>query len=158
MKFFEAHEYQPTVIAVYEKLKERLQSILPLAQVEHVGSSAVVGAISKGDLDIFVGVSKAQFEQSIMKIQSLGFQIKKDTLQTAALRMLESEDYPVDVAIQLVELGSEFESFLKFRDLLVSDPELLTQYNRLKKESEGLEPQAYREKKSKFIVKALRRS
>ena len=155
MKFLLPSEYQFKAAELFNQLRTKLVTELPFAQIEHVGSSAIKGALSKGDLDIFVGVPQSEFSGSLDKLKSMGFSIKEDTLQTAALCMLVSSTYDFDVAIQLVELGSEFESFLEFRDQLNSNPELVTQYNRLKEESSSLTPEQYRVKKSAFIKMIL---
>ncbi|CAM3485341.1 hypothetical protein PAMA111031_04255 [Paraphotobacterium marinum] len=41
---------------LFEKYKNKIQSILPKAKIEHIGSSSIPNAISKGDLDILIGV------------------------------------------------------------------------------------------------------
>lgn len=155
MKFYQPSEYQSKANAVFEQVSRQLFSVLPEAKIEHVGSSAIAGAISKGDLDIFVGVVKQEFSKALTAIEKLGFQIKQETLRTESLCMLETSEYDMDVAIQLVELGSQFENFLVFRDRLNADPALIESYNSLKSESTGLSSEEYREKKSEFIRKVL---
>jgi GrpB-like predicted nucleotidyltransferase (UPF0157 family) len=60
-----------------------------------------------------------------------------------------------DVAFQLVVKGSEFESFIKFRDQLRQSPELVQTYNNLKKRCENLDMIDYRIEKNKFISAIL---
>lgn len=150
MKFLKPEEYLPQVNALYAQLRERLTRHLPVAEIEHIGSSAIRGALSKGDLDVLVRVAREHFSDSLEKIQQLGFSVKKDTLRTNSLCMLEAIDTN-GVAIQLIEKGSEFEMFVKFRDLLNSDSRLVERYNRLKTDSVGLSAEEYRQQKSKFI-------
>lgn len=64
--------------------------------------------------------------------------------------MLESQNND-DVAIQWVVAGSEFESFILFRDRLRASVDLVEQYNLLKLNSVFLSMNQYREKKSQFI-------
>ena len=87
--------------------------LLPHARVEHIGAPSIPYAVSKGDLDIFVGIEADEFESSVKQLSSLGFQEKVDTLRTAKLCMLESISQE-DVSLQVVANGSEFECFLKF--------------------------------------------
>jgi GrpB-like predicted nucleotidyltransferase (UPF0157 family) len=155
MIFLKPEEYLPQINAIYDLLKPRVLQVLPSAEVEHIGSSAIRGAISKGDLDILVRVPKSDFEAAILKIQSLGFTIKEGTLRTESLCMLETKEFGEDVAIQLIEGDSEFEFFIKFRDLLNSNPQLVDQYNELKMKSVGMTPENYRAEKSKFIESIL---
>lgn len=136
-------------------LNVRIKKALPHAEVDHVGSSAIKNAISKGDLDILVRVNKESMDEGIQALPNLGFKIKEDTLRTDSLCMTFTNEFPQDVAVQLVARGSEFEDFFHFRDRLNSKPELVEQYNQLKRESTGLELYKYRAKKSAFIQKVL---
>lgn len=154
MKFLPPEAYQSDCEAMYQAYRAKIKTLLPDARVEHVGASSIPQAVSKGDLDIFVGVDKQQLERSVSALKQLGFEEKRDTLRTHQLCMLESTNEQ-DVALQVVELGSEFECFLTFRDKLRENSSLVAEYNSLKRECEGLEANAYREKKSAFIEGVL---
>ena len=155
MRILESQEYQPKARAVYERIAAAFRTRLPNATIEHIGSSAITGAASKGDLDVFVGVDRCEFEQAVAIIQSLGFMIKTNTLRTPELCPFESSNYAIDVGVQLVERGSRFEFFRKFRDCLNSDPQLRERYNQLKREAAPLGEFEYRERKSAFIERVL---
>jgi len=155
MKFLNPEDYQTKANEVFQLLKLKISLELPTAQIEHIGSSAVEGAISKGDLDIFVGIHSHEFNQSIEKLQGLGFKIKRQTLRTHELCMLECFDYDIDVGIQLVDLASKHTNFLTFRDALLKNSTLLKEYNQLKLDSGHLSDTQYRVKKSEFINKVL---
>jgi len=155
VRFLAPEEYQPLANAVYETVSARLRAALPNATIEHIGSSAIPGTISKGDLDVFVAVSAGDFLAAIESIKRLGFKIKTDTLRTPQLCPFEGRGFPLDVAIQLVERGSRFEFFRRFRDLLKGDSALLERYNRLKQDAAPLDEVAYRALKGIFIEAAL---
>ena len=151
MKFHYPEEYQERCEALYLQYKAKITGILTNALVEHIGSSAIPHCISKGDLDIYVAVDFLQHKKAIKEIQKLGFTIKQETLRTENLCMLE-DSY---VAIQLVTKGSEFESFISFREALINDSELVKQYNQLKLNCVGFSMHDYRKVKSRFIEKVL---
>lgn len=155
MKFYNPADYQPRLQKMVSILIPELKAVLPNSRIEHIGSSSIEGAISKGDLDIFVGVSKERFDESLEAIKGLGFKIKEETLRTDSLCMLTTMLFNQDVAIQLVRDGSEFEDFLRFRDILNKRSDLVDEYNILKHECEGMEPSEYRAKKSLFIERVL---
>ena len=155
MKFLKPHEYQYKAINAFNKLEVVIKSKIPNARIEHIGSSSIDHAISKGDLDIFVGVNKIDFESSLESLINLGFKIKADTFRSTELCMLECFDFDFDVGIQLVDLSSKHINFLKFRDKLKHDSKLLEEYNHLKLSCKDLSPEAYRERKSKFIHQVL---
>jgi GrpB-like predicted nucleotidyltransferase (UPF0157 family) len=154
MKFLESIEYQPACHARFAFYINEIHTLLPTARVEHIGSSAIPYAISKGDLDIFVGVEKNNFTQAITSLEELGFKEKKDTLRTDELCMLES--CSEDVALQVVVNDSEFEGFLHFRDKLREGPKFVYEYNHLKRSCEGFSQDKYRERKSEFIEHVLK--
>ena len=157
MKFYPADEYQASCEALFERYCYKIRVLLPLARVEHIGASSIPGAISKGDVDIFVGVSKNELEDVVVRLMSLGFIEKRDTLRTPELCMLESQS-DEDVALQVVANHSEFECFLSFRDRLRKDASLVESYNALKLSCVGWHEDDYRRKKSLFIESVLARS
>ncbi|MFB3947610.1 GrpB family protein [Aeromonas veronii bv. sobria] len=150
MKFYSADRYQKVCEANYIHYNNVIKNLLPNARVEHIGASSIPLAISKGDLDIFVGVDSSDFEKAIQSLMTLGFREKKDTLRTTELCMLESNKND-NVALQVVVNGSEFEFFLSFRDKLLTNKSLANMYNELKLSCEGLSEEEYRIKKSTFI-------
>lgn len=155
MKFLKPEEFVDVLNQIFATLKSRILQVLPQGEVDHIGSSAIKGAISKGDLDILVRVRSDEMAEAIKAIESLGFKIKEGTLRTESLCMLVTAEFNEDVAIQLIAQGSEFEDFLLFRDKLNSNPDLVMQYNQLKLKSTNLTPDEYRIKKSEFIQKIL---
>lgn len=154
MKFYPAEQYQAACNELFVRYDRDIKKLIPNAKVEHVGGSSIPSAVSKGDLDIFVGVELGELGDAIERLTTLGFKEKLDTLRTPELCMLESTSSD-DVALQVVANGSEFECFLAFRDKLRVTPALVEQYNTLKMSCEGWPQEEYREKKSVFIEHVL---
>ena len=149
MKFYPAEEYQAACHEMFARYERDIKKLIPNARVEHVGASSIPSAVSKGDLDIFVGIESSELEYAAEQLTTLGFKEKLDTLRTPELCMLESTSGD-DVALQVVANDSEFECFLTFRDKLRAAPALVKQYNALKMSCEGWPQEEYREKKSDF--------
>ncbi|KDM93558.1 GrpB family protein [Photobacterium galatheae] len=154
MKFYRAEQYQASCKELFLHYRREIQKLLPEASVEHVGASSIPMAVSKGDLDIFIGVKAIELENAVQLLITLGFQEKVDTLRTSELCMLESTSND-NVALQVVANGSEFECFLAFRDKLRANPSLVQQYNELKMSCKGLPQEKYRKKKSVFVEHVL---
>lgn len=154
MKFFSPEQYQAANEDLFLRYRSEIRELMPKVRIEHIGASSIPTAISKGDLDIFVGVEAFELESIVQLLITLGFQEKVDTLRTSELCMLEAISNE-EVAIQVVANGSEFEFFLIFRDKLCSNISLIQQYNELKLSCEGLSQDAYRLKKSAFIEQVL---
>lgn len=75
MEFFHPEDYLKEATDTFHLIEKRLKAILPLATVEHIGSSAITGALSKGDLDVFdykidVGIQLVALESEFEKIFS----------------------------------------------------------------------------------------
>lgn len=155
MKLLKYDEYSPRVLEIYQDLSSTLPKLIPYSRVDHIGSSAVPGSISKGDLDVLVAVESSEFNEALALIKSIGFNEKEDTLRTDELCMLVTDKYNYDVAVQLIIKGSEFENFITFRDPLLSDPRLVEKYNELKRMSEIYYEDTYRYKKNEFIKSVL---
>jgi GrpB-like predicted nucleotidyltransferase (UPF0157 family) len=71
MKFFEQNEYQEKCSALFLKIKSEISTVLPSAKIEHIGSSSVPGVISKGDLDIYVGVDPQAHEGTLLRAEKV---------------------------------------------------------------------------------------
>lgn len=155
MKLLKYEEYSAKTNTIFNQLKLELLNILPVARVEHIGSSSIPNSLSKGDLDIFVGVNKDQHVEAIELIKTIGFTEKIDTFKSNELCMLTTDRFDYDVAIQVVANGSEFESFIKFRDALCFDVKFVKLYNDIKLKAKGLSEDEYRAKKSVFIQRVL---
>ena len=155
MKFLKPEEYQNKANEIFHTVREQIKDILPRARVEHVGSSAVPGCISKGDLDIFVGVDALEFQEVLKKLMKIGFTEKKDTLRTNSLCMMVTNQFDWDVAIQVVENGTDWENFIHFRDILIANNEINQKYNDLKNACVTNNAKEYRQKKSMFIYEVL---
>ena len=154
MRFLKPDQYQKSCSEKYTKYFSLIRGAMPEAKIDHIGASSIIGAYSKGDLDIYVEVDSNVFEESIDNLANIGFLEKKDTLRTPELCMLE----PVldeDVAIQLVSAGSKFQFFISFRDALNNEPELVREYNTMKMSFEGKDHASYRDAKSLFIERVL---
>jgi len=155
MIFLPPRKYQPAANRLFDELKIKIEKAVPYAKVEHIGSSSIAGAVSKGDLDIYAGVETARMNETIPRIEALGFKIKSDSCRTAELCPFEARGHAIDVGLQLVARGSRFEFFLKFRDTMNSNKKLREEYNLLKRDSAGLNQEDYRKIKSVFIERVL---
>lgn len=155
MKLLLPEDYQPDLEARFGLVQQRLARALPWARIEHVGASAIPGALSKGDLDVCAIVPQARFDEALSRVRMLGYAAKSGTLQTDRLRMLVPVGAQDEHAVQLVAERSEFDFFVTFRDLLRADPLLVEAYNTIKRNASSLDEEGYRQAKSAFIKRVL---
>ncbi|RZG81357.1 GrpB family protein [Acinetobacter pittii] len=154
MVFLEPEQYQQRCAQLFNSYQNDISALLPFAKIEHIGSSAIPNAISKGDLDIYVEVKPDQFKFAIERLKTLNFIEKQNTLRTHELCMLESLNND-DVAFQIVVTDSVFTFFLAFKNKLINSPTLVNEYNQLKLQCSHLDPDQYRTIKSDFINRVL---
>lgn len=149
-------DYQAETERRFALVFARLRYWLPQARIEHIGSSALIGALSKGDLDIGLVVPGDALEGAVALLVTQGYREKANTLRTPALCMMAWHEPGLEHAVQVFAQGSKFEHlFLGFRDRLRARPDLLEAYNRLKAESAPLGAEGYRAAKSQFIEAVL---
>ncbi|NDI84369.1 GrpB family protein [Undibacterium crateris] len=156
MHLLSPSEYQPIAAQVVEEVAREVTRLIPGCRVEHVGSSAIPGVVSKGDIDVCVVVPAQQHQSVVTALELAGYAVKRDTLRTPELCMLLSPRANVDVALHVVAEGSRFEFFMRFRDALLASPTLVKQYNEVKQNACGMSPEEYRNAKSAFIASVLR--
>ncbi|WP_428813915.1 GrpB family protein [Vibrio makurazakiensis] len=77
MRFYSSEEYQSSCAELYRKYQHEIQTMLPDAVIEHIGSSSIPMTVSKGDLDILVGVNGTnELGEAVKVLATLGFNEK----------------------------------------------------------------------------------
>ena len=132
-----------------------LSALLPWAEIEHVGSTAVPGCLTKGDLDVLVRVYRADFQRSARIL---------DDLLVSSTRNETTDDYAefdcsldgVSASVQLAVAGSTLDDhFHRLKMILKSNPDALDQYNSLKARHDGGGMSKYRIAKERLIDSLL---
>jgi GrpB-like predicted nucleotidyltransferase (UPF0157 family) len=154
VEFVDELAVRAAVSSVFESLYAMVAALLPEARIEHIGSTSIAGSITKGDLDICVQVEQSAFGEAD-RILSEQFARNVGSHQSASLSSFVDDAYPVSVGVQLVALGGSEDFFFRWRDLLRSSPEILQQYNELKRRWHGRSHDEYRAEKAAFIERFL---
>lgn len=137
--------------------KNEISRRIPGADIQHVGSTAVPGSVTKGDLDIQVRVDSTRFDDAV-EILSEMYDLNTGSVSTSEFRAFEDREAYPPLGIQLTVIGSEFDFFWKIRDILLQNPDLKKEYNDLKLKYEGSDMEVYRNAKEKFFEKILQNS
>lgn len=138
----------------FEKQKNRILELITFASVEHIGSTAIPGSITKGDLDINVRVRKENFEETVVTLKKL-YQINQPENWKDDFASFKSE--PLNFGVQLTIIGSQADDFVRLRDILIDHPELLKECNEMKQRFEGKDMDEYRKEKAEFFEKLRRK-
>lgn len=147
--------------SLYEKAEETffihkalIEELLPEADVQHVGSTAIPNSITKGDLDIQVRVNANLFPNAVKELEEL-YELNEGSVKTETFRAFKDDSTVPPVGVQLTVINSEFDFFWKFRDVLLFNDNYRQEYDDLKRRYEGMEMRQYREAKNKFFEKVI---
>lgn len=156
MEFRSERYFRPAVREAEARHRELLAELVPDAEVEHIGATAVAGLLTKGDLDLLVRIGPGQLREAAAALgeRYAANQPEEWTEEFASFSAPEAGDVPVGV--QLVVAGSEWDlAFRRWRKLLTVDPVVRHRYNELKRAHQGASPDAYLEAKARFIEEEL---
>jgi GrpB-like predicted nucleotidyltransferase (UPF0157 family) len=151
-------EIRKAAQSAFVEHRGRVLRLLPDAEVEHVGSTAIPGALTKGDVDVLVRVTIHDFDDAVSQLRSMYavHQPHNWTPTLASFADRDADDPPVGV--QLVVAGSADDRlFGPFREALIRDPALLAAYNALKRSHDGDHYQHYTDVKGEFVRDVLAR-
>lgn len=152
--FVPEREVRDTVARLFQQVEGRLRSLVPSGDVQHVGSTAIPGSLTKGDLDVQVRVVASDYsaaKEKLSKIYAInigGF---------ASDDAVSFEDYSTEpsLGVHLTVIGGTADIQWKFRDLLVASADLREQYDQLKRRFDGGSMEKYREAKAEFVSRVL---
>jgi len=130
--------------------KKLIKKVIPDADIQHVGSSAIPNSLTKGDLDIQVRVSSKSFLYAIEKLSKL-YDLNEGSIKTNEFRAFKDDTISPPLGIQLTVFDSEFDFFWKFRDILLQNKKYRDEYNNLKRKFESKGMDEYREAKNDFF-------
>lgn len=141
--------------AAFEQHRQFIHSLLPTARIEHIGSTAVPGARSKGDLDILALVEPREFAAANTTLGE-HFERNEGVAVSNTFAIFKDDSVRPALGIQLAAQGDATLAFIAFRDLLRSDKHILTAYNALKTAYQGRPIGEYKTAKAECIGPALR--
>jgi GrpB-like predicted nucleotidyltransferase (UPF0157 family) len=152
MGFLPEESFRAAVAEALEEHRRAIGGLLPDATVEHIGSTAVPGALTKGDLDLLVSVPGEEFLVAVKVLEGRYAIHQPENWGEAFASFKQEPAGDVPVGVQLVVAGSADERlFLDWRDRLRGDAELRAEYDAMKRAAAGSDPDAYWAVKDDFI-------
>jgi GrpB-like predicted nucleotidyltransferase (UPF0157 family) len=156
MAFVPADAVRPAAELSFEEHARAIRELLPTAAVEHVGATAIPGALTKGDLDLLVRVDRAEFADAVSALRERYAIAQPENWNANYASFAHDGESPLPVGVQLVVKGTPDDlMFGRLRALLLARPELLEQLNALKRSFEGRDYESYTEAKGAFIEALL---
>ena len=153
--FKPSSEYIAQVNSLFEQHKQQILQALVYAQVEHIGATSVPNALTKGDLDLLVRVEEEQFVLTVEQLKSLYDIHQLENWTSCFASFKEEKNSVIPLGVQVVIAGSQVDYFAQLRDLLIDQPELLIQIDKLKSSFEGKDMESYIKAKGEFYERVL---
>lgn len=142
-----------SVTQLLEEQRQNLIELVPGTNIEHIGSTAIPGLLTKGDLDILVRVSVSQFHVAIEQLKQR-YKVAQPHNWTDTFASFKDDSGEIPVGIQLVvNGGAEDVMFRRHQALLKGDAALRQAYNALKQRFEGRSGDDYWQAKDAFFKK-----
>ena len=154
--FKPATDFTDKANKLFRKQKSIISDLIPSAEIEHIGSTAIPTSITKGDLDINIRVQKENFNPAI-EILKNHYEINQPENWTENFASFKSKIRGIDFGVQLTIIGSPTDDFVKLRDILIKNPDLIKKFNLMKQTYNGKDMEEYRKEKAKFF-EGLRKS
>ena len=127
-----------------------LEKLLVDVEVHHVGSTAVPGSLTKGDLDIQVRLTPERFEEAVA-ILGQHYQRNMGSTRTMTFASFKDDSARPPLGIQLCAAGGPEDFFCRLRDFFLDHPNANRKYNDLKTRFQGGDMDEYRKEKSAFL-------
>jgi GrpB-like predicted nucleotidyltransferase (UPF0157 family) len=140
------------IIALHRReLMDELADMLPLAELEHVGSTAVPASWTSGVVDLQVRVSKEEFADAE---KELAERFARAERLPGGDGVAGFRDDSRQATIRLTQKGGPGDVCHLHRDLLLDNPLLRERYDAIKRRHQKGDPQAYQADKAQFWAQA----
>ena len=142
--------FRTQVERLFDDQSRRIRAVLPEADIQHVGSTAIPDSLTKGDLDIQVRVPADVFSRAVERLGTL-YRVNAGSQRTETFAAFQDDTTNPPLGVQLSVIGASEDFFWKVRDVLRANPSLQRAYDALKQQYEGQPMAVYRAAKQRFI-------
>jgi len=150
VQFAKQDTFKDKAEALFAKHKALISTVLPSTDIQHVGSTAIPGSLTKGDLDIQVRVAAEDFDNAVQALSNF-YLLNEGSTRTETFRAFKDDTTDPPLGVQLTVIDSELDIFWRLRDVLLMNDLYRLKYDELKKNYEGKDMEEYRAAKNEFF-------
>lgn len=130
-------------------------------EIEHFGSTSVRGMVAKPIIDILIGVSSLELDESILhQLQQRNYENFGEAGVEGRLYFRKRAEHSFNLAVVIFQ-GEQWVNNIQIRDYLRTHPQVAEQYSMHKRESiqKGITTLlAYSDEKAEFVQSVLRQA
>jgi len=138
--------------ALFAQQKTDLVVLIADADVQHVGSTALLDGLTKGDLDIQVRVPPHQYDAA-RAAMAPHYQLNPGGFRGADGISFKDDDTTPPLGVHLTIIDGESDIQWRFREVLNDRADLRREYDAIKQRFHGKSMDAYREVKDEFFAR-----
>ena len=153
--FAPEENFRADVERLFRQVEGLLRRLVPTADIQHVGSTAIPGSLTKGDLDVQVRVAAGDYPAARARLAEV-YAINEGGFASDDATSFEDYDGQPALGVHLTVIGSGADIQWQFRDLLRASSDLRSEYDRLKQRYHGGSMEEYRTAKAVFVTRVLR--
>lgn len=154
--------YDSSWATEYKKEEKILKELIgdKILDIQHVGSTSIIGLSAKPILDIAIGVKDNDVLDKVIPIlTNAGYDVKNSIGEYGEVLARKGTPENRTHYIHIEVLGSEFwNNHILFRDYLLSHPQYIEEYKKLKKNLGDINKEDrknYTKSKNEFIQKVI---
>jgi len=136
---------------IFKEQKVRIAQLLPYADIQHIGSTSIPNSLTKGDLDVVVRIPSSEFKHSIEELKFIYDINQPKNWSNTFASFKDDKKLGIDFGAQVVVKDTKSDDFTKLRDILLSNPDLVEEFNIIKEKYEGKSMDEYRKEKADFF-------
>jgi GrpB-like predicted nucleotidyltransferase (UPF0157 family) len=152
-RFIWSDEVAEQAAAAFAKYAGSIRERLPGAEIRHTGGSSVPGVLTSGDIDLQVRADESSFAAARDALGELFEPLHPEAWHSEAAYFAAADaDPPVEVALTMIGTLDDLhhgEAWTR----IAADPQLIDEYNALKRACERESPDAYSKAKRAFFRK-----
>src|SRR5262245_40514465 len=116
-------DFREVVGRLFARVEAQLRALLPGADIQHVGSTAIPGSLTKGDLDVQVRVTSDQYEAAKEALSKL-YRLNVGGFASQDATSFEDYSTQPSLGVHLTVIDGSADIQWRFRDLLLASAAL----------------------------------